>query len=107
MLKLAPLASAAALLLAAAFPALGHAAEEGGGPPGEPPQLSFPQEPLDLGKTTVGTESTTAPVTVHNSGSTGVSIEKVTLEGGDNGDFKLNGSDCGWLEPGQDCTANI
>jgi len=106
MPKLAPLACAAALLVAAAFPALGHA-EEGGGPPGEPPQLSFPQEPLDLGKTTVGTESTTVVVTVHNSGSAGVSIEKVTLEGGDSGDFKFNGSDCGWLEPGQDCSANV
>jgi len=107
MPKLAPLACAAALLVAAAFPALGHAAEEGGGPPAEPPELSFPQAPLEVAKTTVGTESTTVALTVHNSGSAGVSIEKVTLEGGDSGDFKFNGSDCGWLEPGQDCSANV
>jgi hypothetical protein len=106
MPKLASLAFAIALLVAAAFPALGHA-EEGGGPPSEAPELSFPQAPLELVKTTVGTESTTATVTVHNSGLTTAAIDKVTVEGLDSGDFKLSGSDCAALAPGQDCSASL
>jgi len=97
---------ALALLAIALFPASGLAAEEGEGPP-PGPELSFPQAPLDFGKTTVGTESTTVTVTVHNAGSVPAAIEKVTVEGADSGDFKLNGSSCGWLEPGQDCSAWI
>ncbi len=105
-MKKPALVLALALLAAALFPVAGRA-EEGGGPLGEPPQLSFPQAPLDLGKVTVGTESTTVTVTVHNSGTVAAAINKVTLEGGDAGEFKLSGSSCGWLEPGQDCTANV
>src|SRR3954453_2406259 len=105
MSKLPPLACAIALLIAAAFPAIGHA-EEGGGP-GEPPQLTFPQEPLELAKTTVGTESATVNVTVHNAGATTALIDKVTLEGPDAGEFKFSGSNCGGLEPGQDCSASL
>jgi HYDIN/CFA65/VesB family protein len=105
-MKKPALVLAAALLAAALFPAAGHA-EEGGGPPGEAPQLSFPQAPLDLGKVTVGTESTTVTVAVHNSGIVPASINKVTLEGGDAGEFKLGGSNCGWLEPGLDCTVDV
>lgn len=100
------LALATALLAAALFPTVGRA-EEGGEPPLETPQLSFPGEPLDLGKATVGTESTAVAVTVHNSGTVPANIDKVTLEGPDAGEFKPGGSDCGWLEPGQDCTANV
>lgn len=104
--SLALLALAAALLAAGLFPAAGRA-EEGGGPPAEAPRLSFPQAPLDLGKVTIGTESTAVTVTVHNSGTVPASINKVTLEGGDAGEFKLSGSNCGWLESGQDCTVNV
>ncbi|MET0558868.1 MAG: choice-of-anchor D domain-containing protein [Solirubrobacterales bacterium] len=106
MTKLASLAFAIALLVAAAFPALGQA-EEGGGPPAEPPQLTFPQAPLELAKTTVGTQSTTVTVTVHNSGTTTAAIDKVTVEGPDAGEFKFSGSDCGSLSPGQDCSAYL
>jgi len=105
-MKKPALVLALALLAAALFPAAGHA-EEGGGPLGEPPQLSFPQAPLDLGKVTVGTESTTVTVAIHNSGTVPASINKVTLEGGDAGEFKLSGSNCGSLGPGLDCTVNV
>ena len=98
------LALAVALLAIALFPASGLAAEEEeGGGPIPTPELSFPQAPLDFGKTTVGTESSTVTVTVHNAGTIPAPIEKVTIEGTDSGDFKFNGSSCGWLEPGQDC----
>ncbi len=99
------LALAVALLAIALFPASGLAAEEGGGPLS--PELSFPQAPLEFGKTTVGTESTMVMVTVHNAGTVPATIDKVTVEGADAGDFKLGGSNCGWLEPGQDCSASI
>ena len=98
------LALAVALLAVALFPASGLAAEEEGGGP-NPPELSFPQAPLDFGKATLGTETNTVAVTVHNAGTTAAAIDKVTVEGADSGDFKLNGSSCGWLEPGQDCSA--
>ncbi|HEV7614616.1 MAG TPA: choice-of-anchor D domain-containing protein [Solirubrobacterales bacterium] len=100
------LALALALLAVALFPASGLAAEEGGEPP-VAPELSFPQAPLDLGKVTVGTESTMVNVNIHNAGATVATIEKVTVEGPDAGDYKLSGSNCGWLEPGQDCSASI
>ena len=99
------LALALALLAIAMFPAAGLAAEEEGGPIA--PELSFPQAPLELGKATLGTESTAVSVTVHNSGTVAAAIDKVTVEGGDAGEFKLNGSNCGWIEPGQDCQASV
>lgn len=104
MTKLASLA--VALFALALFPAVSQAGE-GGGLPAEAPELSFPQYPLDLGKATVGTEATPVTVTVHNSGAVAANIDKVTLEGPDAGEFKLSGSNCGWLGPGQDCTANV
>lgn len=100
------LALALALLAIAMFPAAGLAAEEEGSGP-VAPELSFPQAPLDFGKATVGTETAVVTVTVHNSGTTAAAIDKVTVEGGDSGEFKLSGSNCGWLEPGQDCSAWI
>jgi hypothetical protein len=99
------LALAIALLAIAMFPASGRAAEEGGGPGPILPELSFPQAPLDFGKATVETETTQVLVTVHNAGTIPAAVDKVTLEGADSGDFKLSGSNCGSLEPGQDCTA--
>ena len=99
---LALLALAAALLLTAVFPASGLAAEEGEGPT---PDLSFSSPELDLGKATPGTETAATVVDVSNLGASAVAIDKVTLEGGEAGDFKLTGSNCGWLEPGHSCSA--
>jgi hypothetical protein len=88
-----------ALLPAAAM------AEEGEGPQLPVAELTFSPEPLDFGKTTVGTETAMVAVNVHNAGSIIAPIDQVKIEGPDSGDFKSNGSNCGWLEPGQDCTA--
>ena len=95
----------AALLLAllsfALLPAVALAEE------GPPPvtELTLSPEPLDFGKATVGTETAMVAVNVHNAGLVALPIDKVAIEGADSGDFKSNGSSCGWLEPGQDCTA--
>jgi len=95
----------AALLLVlfsfALLPAVAMA-EEGPLPVAE---LTFSPEPLDFGKATVGTETAMVAIDVHNAGSVVAPIDQVKIEGPDSGDFKSNGSNCGWLEPGQDCTA--
>jgi hypothetical protein len=99
--SLALLALAVALLAAAAFPSVGLAAEEGG----EAPVLVFSPAPLDFGKATVGTESTTVTVDVYNEGGATGNVTGVSAEGGDSADFKVSGSNCGQLDPGQHCSA--
>ncbi len=101
MTKLGPLALSLVLSILAAFPAAGFGDE--GAPTG--PVLSFSPAPVSFAKTTAGAESTTEAVDVYNAGEAAVSVDKVTVEGGDSGDFKLTGSNCGWLDPGQHCTA--
>jgi hypothetical protein len=95
-----PVALLLALFTLALLPAVAMAE---GPPPAT--ELTFSPEPLDFGKTTVGTETTMVAVNVHNAGLVALPIDKVAIEGPDSGDFKSNGSSCGWLEPGQDCTA--
>lgn len=90
-------------LVLVAMLVLPAAALAGEGPPAA--ELTFSPAPLDFGKATAGTESATATVTIHNAGTSGVSFDKVKLEGLDAGDFKLSGNNCGWLEPGADCSA--
>jgi len=68
------------------------------------PELSLSPSPVSLDKTTVGEESNQVSVEVQNLGDSGGSVEGTALEGADAADFKLNGSDCGWVEAGQKCT---
>ena len=68
------------------------------------PELSLSPSPVALEKTTVGEESNTFGVEVQNVGDSGGSVDSSSLEGADAGDFKLAGSDCGWVEAGQKCT---
>jgi len=67
------------------------------------PELSLSPSPASFEKTTVGEESATVTVEVENVGDSGGSVEGSALEGVDAADFKLNGSDCGWVEAGQRC----
>jgi hypothetical protein len=69
------------------------------------PELSLSPSPVTFEKTTVGEESGTVSVEVTNGGDAGGSVEGTALEGADANDFKLGGSDCGWIEAGQHCTA--
>lgn len=71
------------------------------------PALSIAPSPVSLEKTTVGEESNPVSVEVQNTGDVGGSVEATALEGGDSSDFKLGGSDCGWVEPGQHCTISV
>lgn len=71
------------------------------------PALSISPSPVSLEKTTVGEESSPVSVEVQNTGDAGGSIETTALEGADSADFKLGGSDCGWVEPGQRCTVSV
>jgi len=102
VLSLVPLALALTLFAAAVFPAFSSADESGP----TPPELTFSPAPLDFGKVTVGTETAMTTVTVHNAGTLGTAIDKVTIEGPEAGEFKLNGG-CGWIEAGQDCYVSV
>jgi hypothetical protein len=68
------------------------------------PELSLSPSPVSFDKTTVGEESNQFGVEVQNVGDSGGSVEGTALEGADAADFKLNGSDCGWVETGSKCT---
>lgn len=71
------------------------------------PELSLSPSSVSFEKTTVGEESATVFVEVQNVGDSGGSVDATALEGADSNDFKLNGSDCGWLEAGQHCTVGV
>lgn len=66
--------------------------------------LSFSPSPVDFGKTTTGSESQTVTVDVENVGPEASVTDKVSVEGADPAAFKVNGSSCGWLEPGAHCS---
>ena len=71
------------------------------------PELSLSPSPVTFDKTTVGEESNQVGVEVQNVGDSGGSVDSTALEGADAADFKLNGSDCGWVEMGAKCTVWI
>lgn len=68
------------------------------------PELSLSPSPVSFEKTTAGEESGDVTVDVQNVGDAGGAVDSTAIEGADAGDFKFNGSDCGWIEPGQHCT---
>lgn len=103
VMSIALLALSLALLAVALFPASGLAAPEPG-----TAEISFSPAPLDFGKTTVGTETQQTNVDVYNYGGSGVMVDKVTIEGGESGDFKLGPNNCsGWLPANQHCSVSV
>ncbi len=103
MTKFRLLPLALSLLVSVAFPATGLAAEEGG----EAPLLAFSPAPVELAKTTAGAESATQTLDVYNAGAAAVAVDSIAIGGADPGDFKLQGSNCGWVDPGQQCSASV
>jgi hypothetical protein len=99
MPKRTPSALLVALLLLAALPASGLAADEA--------LLNFSPSPLEFAKTTAGTESQAQTVDVHNVSGASVAVDQVVVEGADSGDFKLSGGNCGWLDPDQHCSLSV
>jgi hypothetical protein len=99
----APVLSLLAIALAAlVLPASGLAAPL---PEGSDPVLTISPSPAVLPTTTVGYQSPTVEFQLHNdSAEEEASIEKVTLEGEDAGEFSFGGSNCGFLQPGQYCS---
>ena len=89
-------ALAISLLAATAVPATAHADET---------TLSFTPTPVAFATTTAGAESQTQSVDVHNVSAAGVAVDQVVVEGADSADFKLQGSNCGWIEADQHCSA--
>lgn len=88
------------LLAALALPAAALAApEEGSG------TLTVAPDPIVLPTTTVGNQSPAQAVTLGYQGEGEVSINKVTIEGGESSEFFLNGTNCGNLADGQHCEA--
>lgn len=89
-------------LAAVALPASALAApEEGNG------TLSPAVSPIVLPPTTINNQSPTQTVSLGYSGEGEVSVNKVTIEGADAGEFFVNGSNCGNLADGQSCEAWI
>ena len=103
MPKLSLLLLSSVLLVAAAFPAAALAAEGGS----EAPLLTFSPAPVELAKTTAGAESAPQAIDVYNPGAAPVAIDSIALEGADSGDFKFQGGNCGWVDPGQHCSAGV
>jgi hypothetical protein len=68
------------------------------------PELSLSPSPVSFEKTTAGEESSVVGIDVENRGDAGGSIDTTAIEGTDANDFKFNGGDCGWIEPGGHCT---
>lgn len=89
-------------LLALALPASGLAAPLA---EGSDPVLTM--TPATLPATTVGTQSPTVDVQLHNESGEEAAIDKVWLEGEDAGEFSFGGSGCGTVWPGQYCSVGI
>ncbi|HEV7562109.1 MAG TPA: choice-of-anchor D domain-containing protein [Solirubrobacterales bacterium] len=90
------------LLTALALPAAVLAApEEGSG------TLTAAPDPIVLATTTVGNQSPAQAVTLGYEGEGEASINKVTIEGEESGEFFLNGSNCANLADGQHCEAHL
>lgn len=89
-----------ALVVLALLPASALAEED---PPAGPP-LGFSPSPVDFGKVTTGSESQTVTVDVENVGPETSFNDQVSVEGADSAAFKVNGSNCGWLEAGGHCS---
>jgi hypothetical protein len=70
-----------------------------------PGTVSASPEPIVLAPTTVGNQSPTQTVQISYEGEGEASVNKVTIEGGDAGEFFSNGSSCGNLLSGQSCEA--
>lgn len=83
-----------------ALPAAASAAPEEG-----PGTLTVAPDPVVLGPTTVGNQSPAQPVQIGYEGEGEAAINKVTIEGGEAGEFFSNGSNCGNLANGQHCEA--
>jgi hypothetical protein len=96
------LAVLASTLCLAAFPAAGLAVDGE-----EAPLLTFSPTPVELVKTTAGAESPTQAVDVYNAGGVPLAVDSIAIEGGDSGDFKFQGSSCGWIDPGQQCSVSV
>lgn len=95
-MRQSPLFALSLILLAVALPAGASAAES--------PILAFSPSPVAFAKTTVGAESTTETVDAYNAGDAPALVGQIVIEGTDAGDFKVTGSNCGQVEPGQHCS---
>jgi phosphoglycolate phosphatase-like HAD superfamily hydrolase len=94
------LASLLALFLLVVLPASAVAEED----PPAGSVLGFSPSPVDFGKTTTGSESQTVTVDVENVGPEASVTDKISVEGADSAAFKVNSSNCGWLEAGGHCS---
>jgi hypothetical protein len=94
-----PLALLVALLVLA-LPASAAAAPQEG-----PGTVTIAPDPLVVPVTTVGNQGEWLAVDVSYEGEGEAAIDKVSLVGAESGEFASNGSNCGTLQSGQQCTA--
>jgi hypothetical protein len=90
------------LLTALALPASSLAAPEEG-----PGTLTVSPDPVVLPTTTVGNQSQAQVLTLGYEGEGVASINKVTIEGEEAGEFFFNGSSCSDLSNGQSCQVTL
>jgi hypothetical protein len=78
-------------------------------PEGSDPVLTISPSPAVLPTTTVGNQSQSVELQLHNESGEEAAIEKVWLEGEDAGEFSLSSTSCGGttIFPGQTCSAWI
>ncbi len=96
-------------LLALAFAALVLSASSLAAPlpEGSDPVLTISPAPAVVPTTTVGNQSQTVDFALHNESGEEAMVEKVYLEGEDATEFSFGGSNCGNLQPGNQCSAGV
>jgi hypothetical protein len=104
-----PVGATVLSLLAIALAAFALPASSLAAPPpeGSDPVLTISPAPAVVPTTTVGSQSQAVDFVLHNESGEEAAVEKVYLEGEDASEFNFNSSNCGNLQPGNQCSASI
>jgi hypothetical protein len=76
-------------------------------PEGSDPVLTISPSPAVVPTTTVNNQSALVDFVLQNAGGEDAAVEKVFLEGEDATEFSFGGSNCGNLQPGNQCSASV
>jgi hypothetical protein len=74
---------------------------------GSDPVLALSPSPAVVPTATVGIQSPPAEFVLTNEGTEAAAVEKVFIEGEESGEFSLGPHNCGFLQPGEHCSAWI
>jgi hypothetical protein len=76
-------------------------------PEGSDPVLTISPSPAVVTTTTAGNQSPPVDFVLHNESGEEAAVEKLFLEGEDEAEFSFVGSNCGNLQPGNQCSASV